>query len=131
MGIKSSLTELEISFRVIYHINLWVLLKSSNTPWSAVSRPEKYTLSYINSSLCQLELPKILGGISISIPRRTISQSTFKLNKSYLEKNKKDTVMCSFDESLSETNPDYHTILCFKMDPSSFILFCVLFNKPH
>ena len=52
-------------------------------------------------------------------------------NKSYLEKNKKDTVMCSFDESLSETNPDYHTILCFKMDPSSFILFCVLFNKPH
>lgn len=28
--------------------------------------------------------------------------------------------MCSFDESLSETDPDYHTILCFKMDPKYY-----------
>ena len=89
MGIKSSLTELEISFRVIYHINLWVLLKSSNTPWSAVSRPEKYTLSYINSSLCQLELPKILGVFLLVFPEEQFHRVLLNWTKVTLKRIKK------------------------------------------
>lgn len=126
MGIKSSLTELEISFRVIYHTNLWVLLKSSNTPWSAVSRPEKYMLSYINSALCQLELPKIWGVFLLVFPEEQFHRVL--LNKSYLEKNKKDTVMCSFDESLSEMNP---ITLFYVLEGTLVLLFCFVSSSTN
>lgn len=79
----------------------------------------------------QLELPKILGVYLLVFPKEQFHRVLLNYLKSYLEENKEDTVMCSLDESLSETNPDYHTTLCFKMDPSSSIQFCVLFNKPH
>ena len=83
-------------------------------------------LSYINSALCQLELPKIWGVFLLVFHEEQFHRVL--LNKSYLEKNKKDTVMCSFDESLSEMNP---ITLFYVLEGTLVLLFCFVSSSTN